>query len=204
MDCGPFSAYYECLLRVEKGLPCSWAVGRWAGACARALSKDRSVLRLLLDHSPLTGQPPPDDVRGLIIGRDAEAFVPLYRYVPDLSRSCSCWRYSISARRATGIRSGLQRLAGTSRRLRPSSRGRSPRAGRMAGSQGWARTDTGSPRYTAQAMTSVATTVEEPEPARQWQTVSRIRRVLFRLPPSGCPGGTGISSDLRPEGIVSG
>jgi len=38
----------------------------------------------VLEHHPLMGRPAPEDLRELIIGRDARGYVALYRYVADL------------------------------------------------------------------------------------------------------------------------
>ena len=38
----------------------------------------------VLEHHPLMGRPAPEDLRALIIGRDARGYVALYRYLADL------------------------------------------------------------------------------------------------------------------------
>jgi toxin ParE1/3/4 len=38
----------------------------------------------VLEHHPLMGRPGPEDLRELIIGRDARGYVALYRYLADL------------------------------------------------------------------------------------------------------------------------
>ena len=53
---------------------------------ADAPSRIRGIIEgiSVLEHHPMIGRPAPEDLRELIIGRDARGYVALYRYVADL------------------------------------------------------------------------------------------------------------------------
>jgi plasmid stabilization system protein ParE len=53
---------------------------------ADAAARIEDIIRAIavLERNPLIGRPAPADLRELVIGRGAQGYVALYRYVPEL------------------------------------------------------------------------------------------------------------------------
>lgn len=67
---------------------------------------ERRILEIVaaldvLENNPLIGRPTNDDMRELVIGRDARGYVALYRYIPEID---TAFVLAIRSQREAGYR----------------------------------------------------------------------------------------------------
>lgn len=67
---------------------------------------ERRILEIVaaldvLENNPLIGRPTNDDMRELVIGRDARGYVALYRYIPEID---TAFVLAIRGQREAGYR----------------------------------------------------------------------------------------------------